>query len=95
MSKKIEKNYCDLCNIELKLKDEEILNGYRLVYDIGDNRKVTVFRCKKCYEKDQTLSNHQECEVYTRIVGYLRPVKHFNPGKQQEFKERKTFKIKK
>lgn len=33
------------------------------------------------------------CEVYSRVVGYFRPVKNWNPGKQQEFKERKTVKI--
>ena len=32
-----------------------------------------------------------ECEVYSRVVGYLRPVKQWNRGKQQEFKDRKTF----
>jgi ribonucleoside-triphosphate reductase len=31
------------------------------------------------------------CEVYSRIVGYLRPVQAWNKGKQQEFRERKTF----
>lgn len=31
------------------------------------------------------------CEVYSRIVGYLRPVQNWNKGKQQEFKDRKTF----
>ena len=35
----------------------------------------------------------KECEVYSRIVGYYRPVNNWNRGKQQEFKERKTFKI--
>jgi len=34
------------------------------------------------------------CEVYSRVVGYLRPVNQWNDGKQEEFKERKTFKIK-
>jgi anaerobic ribonucleoside-triphosphate reductase len=33
------------------------------------------------------------CEVYSRIVGYLRPVQAWNEGKQTEFVERKTFKI--
>ncbi|MEM7818871.1 MAG: anaerobic ribonucleoside-triphosphate reductase, partial [Candidatus Aenigmatarchaeota archaeon] len=33
------------------------------------------------------------CEVYSRVVGYFRPVQHWNPGKQQEFKERKTIKL--
>jgi anaerobic ribonucleoside-triphosphate reductase len=33
------------------------------------------------------------CEVYSRIVGYLRPVQAWNQGKQQEFAERRTFRI--
>ena len=35
-----------------------------------------------------------QCEVYSRVVGYLRPVRQWNRGKQEEFKRRKTFKIK-
>jgi hypothetical protein len=31
------------------------------------------------------------CEVYSRIVGYLRPVQAWNEGKQQEFLERETY----
>lgn len=31
----------------------------------------------------------QKCEVYSRIVGYLRPVEQWNDGKQEEFKMRK------
>jgi anaerobic ribonucleoside-triphosphate reductase len=31
-----------------------------------------------------------ECEVYSRVVGYFRPTRFWNVGKQQEFKERKT-----
>ena len=33
------------------------------------------------------------CEVYSRIVGYLRPVQNWHQGKQQEFGERKTFRV--
>ncbi len=33
------------------------------------------------------------CEVYSRVVGYLRPVQQWNDGKQEEFEERKTFKV--
>jgi hypothetical protein len=33
------------------------------------------------------------CEVYSRIVGYLRPVQNWNEGKQQEFAERKTYDV--
>lgn len=30
-------------------------------------------------------------EIYSRIVGYLRPVSTWNDGKQQEFRERTTY----
>ena len=33
------------------------------------------------------------CEVYSRIVGYLRPVQNWHEGKRQEFRERKTFRV--
>jgi len=42
--------------------------------------------CPKCTIK-------QPCEVYSRVVGYLRPVKQWNEGKQAEFKDRKVFRI--
>ncbi len=31
------------------------------------------------------------CEVWSRVIGYLRPVKNWNLGKQQEFKDRKEY----
>jgi len=45
------------------------------------------FYCPLCTIK-------QPCEVYSRIVGYLRPISQWNKGKQEEFKERKEYKIK-
>lgn len=33
----------------------------------------------------------QKCEVWTRVMGYHRPVSAFNPGKQSEHKERQHF----
>ncbi|MBN2334880.1 ribonucleoside triphosphate reductase [Candidatus Bathyarchaeota archaeon] len=33
----------------------------------------------------------EECEVYSRVVGYMRPVKQWNDGKQAEYMVRKTF----
>jgi ribonucleoside-triphosphate reductase len=33
----------------------------------------------------------EPCEVYSRVVGYLRPVKQWNLGKQEEFRERRVF----
>ena len=32
------------------------------------------------------------CEVYSRVVGYLRPVQSWNKGKKEEYSQRKTFK---
>ncbi len=32
-----------------------------------------------------------KCEVWTRVMGYHRPVSSFNIGKQGEFAERKYF----
>ncbi len=40
--------------------------------------------CPKCED---------ECEVYSRVVGYLRPVKQWNKGKQEEFCKRRTFRV--
>lgn len=34
----------------------------------------------------------QKCEVYSRVMGYHRPVSDWNEGKRQEYKDRKLFK---
>lgn len=44
---------------------------------------------------EQILKEHEEerskCTVYTRVMGYHRPVETFNAGKQGEFEERTHF----
>ena len=40
------------------------------------------FKCPKCGEST---------EVYSRVVGYFRPVQNWNTGKKEEFAERKEF----
>ncbi|ROL70202.1 oxidoreductase [Pseudomonas chlororaphis] len=37
------------------------------------------------------LAQRQRCEVWTRVMGYHRPVSAFNPGKQSEHRERLHF----
>lgn len=32
------------------------------------------------------------CEIWTRVMGYYRPVSAFNKGKKSEYKDRKCFK---
>ncbi|MBU4274502.1 ribonucleoside triphosphate reductase [Patescibacteria group bacterium] len=44
------------------------------------------FECPKCLVK-------QPCEVYSRVVGYIRPVQQWHKGKQQEYKDRKEYKV--
>jgi len=34
------------------------------------------------------------CEIYSRVVGYYRPVNQWNKGKQSEFEDREEYKIK-
>lgn len=48
----------------------------------------------KLQELKEELKNVKgsKCEVYSRVVGYLRPVQNWNKGKQAEFGMRKTFK---
>ena len=43
--------------------------------------------CPTC----QTAQKTTECEIYSRVVGYIRPVNQWNKGKQQEFHDRTTF----
>jgi len=43
--------------------------------------------CPKCDKRKKV-----PCEVYSRVVGYLRPVSQWNPGKESEFYKRKTYK---
>ena len=31
------------------------------------------------------------CEIWTRVMGYFRPVSQFNVGKKREYAERKVF----
>ncbi len=39
-----------------------------------------------------TDDERQSCEVWTRVMGYHRPVASFNIGKQGEHQERRFFK---
>jgi ribonucleoside-triphosphate reductase len=44
---------------------------------------------KEILEKHE--SERTKCEVYSRIVGYLRPVSQWNEGKKAEFYDRVTY----
>lgn len=43
-------------------------------------------------EVELEYNERQKCEIWTRVMGYHRPVSEFNKGKRSEFYERKCFK---
>ena len=53
----------------------------------GANRFPTPRR----FTMQTTQPQRQRCEVWTRVMGYHRPVSAFNPGKQSEHRERAHF----
>jgi len=84
---------------------ERVENGEsckRLVKKIAYNTKLPYFSITPtfsiCKVHGYLHGEHWQCprcgkptEVYSRIVGYFRPVQNWNAGKQEEFKYRKTF----
>ena len=44
-------------------------------------------------EQEKCPTCADDCEVYSRVVGYLRPVKQWNKGKQEEFDSRQEFRF--
>ena len=75
-----------------------------LVRKIAENYKLLFFTMSPTYsicKNHGYLSGEQytcpicgeETEVYSRITGYYRPVKNWNDGKLQEFKERKVYDV--
>jgi ribonucleoside-triphosphate reductase (formate) len=73
---------------------QKICQNYRLPYftitptfSICQNHGYITGEHERCPVCDT------ECEVYSRIVGYLRPVSQWNDGKREEFKQRKNFAI--
>jgi ribonucleoside-triphosphate reductase (formate) len=73
-----------------------------LVKKVAWNSKLPYFTLTPtfsiCPTHGYTNGEHKQCpvceatcEVYSRVVGYLRPVDQWNDGKQAEFNIRKTF----
>lgn len=85
------KNVCHDCGKSILINDnQELENGVFLVYD-NSGEKINVLKCKDCYAKNPALTNFKKCEVYSRVVGYIRPVQQWHKGKRQEYGERKEF----
>jgi len=73
--------HCHNCNSE----DMEIIEVMENDKDIPTGTYKLCHKCKGSWKV-------QECEVYSRVVGYLRPVQQWNKGKQEEFKQRVEYK---
>ncbi|GBE16887.1 anaerobic ribonucleoside triphosphate reductase [bacterium BMS3Abin15] len=51
----------------------------------------TYVKCKSCHQKNPVLKSFRKTEIYSRVVGYIRPVEQWNEGKQEEYKDRKEY----
>jgi len=51
----------------------------------------TLSKITKAACKTNPTALRQPCEVYSRVVGYIRPVQNWNPGKVEEFQDRITY----
>lgn len=57
---------------------------------VYDTKGEIEFKCQACFERNP---NHgPRVDVYSRVVGYLRPLSHWNNAKQNEHKMRKFYK---
>jgi len=50
-------------------------------------------KCDDCFATSPLLTAYQPCEVYSRVVGYMRPVMQWNLGKKEEWENRVPFKL--
>ena len=78
----------------IKQLAQKICHNYKLPYF---TITPTFSICKDCGyipgEVPECPKCNQKCEIYSRIVGYLRPIDHWNQGKKEEFQLRQEFKI--
>ena len=73
---------------------KKVANNYRLPYfTITPSFSVCPTHGYLNGEQEKCSDCNQETEVYSRVVGYLRPVKQWNDGKRAEFGMRKTFNV--
>jgi anaerobic ribonucleoside-triphosphate reductase len=93
MEKQTEK--CHDCGTKMEIINKEIIGGKILKYKDGSGQEYLVAKCDECFKKNPGLTNFQPCEVYSRVVGYIRPVQQWNDSKREEFRQRKTFKLSK
>lgn len=42
---------------------------------------------------EENKKQRQPCEIYSRVVGYIRPIDQWNPGQRSMYESRLTFEI--
>lgn len=61
---------------------------------MSELEKKHILNAIEALEAKKATCKGSECEIYTRVVGFIRPVNQFNPGKKEEFSMRKHFALK-
>ena len=92
--------YCHDCKKLTKVNADvledstlKITGGSVYFPDIGSGEPTFFVKCDSCFKKDTTLRNYQPCDVYSRVVGFYRPIKSWNEGKHSEWKKRKDYNL--
>lgn len=90
---------CIDCDKEVNVS-VELVNENQIKIDGGalyqppisyNYQEKVVCKCDECFKKDSKI--HQRNEVYTRVVGYLRPTSQMNPGRISEVEQRIMFHV--
>ncbi|HOK83142.1 MAG TPA: ribonucleoside triphosphate reductase [Pseudothermotoga sp.] len=85
-----------------QVEDEKVIG--LLIKKIFDNYRLPYITITPvfsiCQEHGYISGEHYSCptcgratEVWSRVVGFYRPVQNWNPGKQEEFRSRNTYEI--
>ena len=85
-----------------QVSDTNAIKG--LIRKVADNYRLPYFTLSPTFsicpshgylDGEQKICSicDQETEVYSRVVGYLRPIKQWNSGKQAEYDDRRTFHV--
>ena len=92
----VYRGICHDCAVSVEVKaivredGAIVIDGNGSVYKVKEGQESKYFfKCEVCFKNDKTLRNFRE--VYSRAVGYLRPVNQYNLGKKEEFKMRTNF----
>jgi ribonucleoside-triphosphate reductase (formate) len=91
-------------NIYIGEKLDNYIQAKNIVKKIIENTSIPYFSIQPTYsickehgyisgEKYRCPECNKACEVFSRVVGYLKPINQYNLGKREEYKLRKKYKI--